>query len=77
MVFEMMFRNGFGIDISLMPRQVSLGLKHGGGHVLVQHHLFQILLPFVIIQFGEYSTQDLTPQEVREFEAMLQEEEEY
>ena len=51
--FSIGFRNGFGIDLSLQPKQVGLGISPSGETAVITAQMFELLLPFVYFQIGE------------------------
>lgn len=45
-------RNGFGIDLSLLPKALGVGTREDGSQDLVAMHHFQLLLPFCEVLIG-------------------------
>ena len=46
------FRNGFGIDLSLLPKDLAVGYTEEGGADLLEIQYFRLLLPFVALYVG-------------------------
>lgn len=47
------FRNGFGVDFSLLPKEHGVGLRYEDDeYVLLELHYFQLLLPFLSVMVG-------------------------
>ena len=49
--FTCELRNGFGVDLCLMPKQLAVGY-HEEGAALLEIHYFRLLLPFVALYVG-------------------------
>ena len=45
-------RNGFGFDLSLLPKALGVGMREDGSQDLVELHHFQLLLPFFEVLIG-------------------------
>ncbi len=50
--FTLELRNGFGVDLCLMPKQLAVGYTEDGGADLLEIHYFRLLLPFVALYVG-------------------------
>jgi hypothetical protein len=50
--FTLEFRNGCGVDLCLMPKQLAVGYHEDGGATLLEIHYFRLLLPFVALYVG-------------------------
>ncbi len=53
------FRNGFGLDFSLLPKEQGVGLRYEDDeYVALELHYFQLLLPFMSIMIGTITELD-------------------
>ena len=52
------FRNGFGIDLSLLPKDLAVGYTDDGGADLLELQYFRLLLPFVALYVGTLTVID-------------------
>ena len=52
------FRNGFGIDLSLLPKELAVGYTEEGGADLLEIQYFRLLLPFVALYVGTLTVID-------------------
>tara|TARA_R110000737_G_scaffold80132_3_gene112260 strand:+ start:4993 stop:5205 length:213 start_codon:yes stop_codon:yes gene_type:complete len=65
--FSMSMRNGFGVDLCLLPKEYAVGYKEGGECNMLSLQYFRLLLPLVAVHLGTITVLDEeVPREYRD-----------
>ena len=61
--FDVRLRNGFGFDLSLLPKESDLMINDEGNVIELTQQLFQLLVPLVALFIGSYDVRELSKEE--------------
>ena len=56
--FALELRNGCGVDLCLLPKELAVGYTEDGGADLLEIQYFRLLLPFVALYVGTLTVID-------------------